>query len=249
MAHEPIRAGVGNGLAGFGLNDAGGKAIGVHHGNEKKIASRIGEQRQHRKPPRHGNKIMSRPAQAVVQCADEVENDGDFLHQEQDNFLRADFFFAQHPARERFAVMPIKVKDEDERDSEVHGKERPTLPVMHCAGNKQQNDQRYLLDESPANQSRQEIFSRLIFQWRKVAMSNCALPATSSLARYRFIDSHQFRCLAIEMIFLIVAEVLALIHGSGHFEQSQTIVVCQLHRARASGGFDTAQTGRGSVDG
>jgi hypothetical protein len=39
------------------------------------------------------------------------------------------------------------------------------------------------LDQRPANQPRQEIFGRLIFQWPEIAMLDAALPAASKCLR------------------------------------------------------------------
>ena len=183
MPHQSVRALVGNGLAGFGLNDAGGKPVGIENGNEQQITSGIAEQRQHRQPPRHRRQAGLRPAQTVVQTAQNIENDGNNFHQEHDEPLGDDFFLAQQPAREQFAVVSVKIGAENDRDDEVHAEERPALPVMPRAGNKQQDDQRCLLEQCPANQSRQEIFGRFIFQSPEIAMFDAALPAASRCLR------------------------------------------------------------------
>jgi len=54
---------------------------------------------------------------------------------------------------------------------------------MPGAGHKQHNDQRCLLDQHPANQSRQEIIGRLIFQSPQIATFDAALPAASRCLR------------------------------------------------------------------
>ena len=178
-APQPVGTLVRHGLAGFGLDDAGGKAVGIEYGNEQQITSGIAWQRQHRQPPRHRRQISLRPAQAVIQTAQHVKSDGNNSHQEHDEPLGGDFFPAQQPAREQFAIVFVKVGAENNRDDEVHAEERPALPVMPRAGNKQQNDQRCLLNQCPANQSRQEIFGRLIFQSPEIATFAVALPAAS----------------------------------------------------------------------
>jgi hypothetical protein len=115
----------------------------------------------------------------VIQAAQDIKTDGDSFHQEHDEPLGNDFFPAQQPAREQFAVVFVKVGAENHRDDEVHAQERPALQVLPRARLKQQKDQHCLLDDHPANQSRQEIFGRLSFQWAEAAMFNGRPPAAS----------------------------------------------------------------------
>src|SRR5208282_3114307 len=153
--------------------------VGIANRNKQKITSGIEEQGQRREPPRHGRQTGSRPAKAMVQTAQQIENNGDIFKKVHDEFLRADFFLAQQPAGEELGIAFIKISAKENHDGEVHGHKCPALPEFQCAGDKQKNRQRDLADQTPADQPRPETFGWWIFQSPKVAMFGAALPVAS----------------------------------------------------------------------
>ena len=167
------------------MNDACGEPVGIADRDKQKITSGIEEQGQRRQPPRHRRQTGSRPAKAIVQAAEQIGKNGDIFQKEHDDFLRANFFPAQQPPGEELGITFIKIGAKEKQDGEVHGHKRPALPEFQRAGDEQKNHQRDLLDQTPADQSRQEIFGWRIFQSPKIAIFGDALPAASTRARYR----------------------------------------------------------------
>ena len=106
MAHEPVGAGGGEGLARFDLNDARSETVHVDDPEEKELAAEDQHEGEQREPQGHRPGDRGRPAEPVIQALEHQRQNENRRAQLRDDFLFADSLRFPKPALDELRVAP-----------------------------------------------------------------------------------------------------------------------------------------------